>query len=196
MGLEFSVNKELASISVTLTELAAVVGILRRQLPNTSFQTQLSQLVRPLFECYAVIADNLAPWRELLDEAVFQRDFEARHEAYQANFLKEASKPRIFCEQAYEQYQLLKSCKEVKTSYPLLKRNFTRLDEYLDKWIDNDTWLVMSMDLMFKMLNRLLQEIAEFKRKDAEDAYLVYASAFADFAVYLGVIEEKLEGLR
>ena len=191
MGLEFTIDKELANISVTLTELASVTAIINQQISNRDFLGQFNQMVATLNQCYQVIIISIQPWMELDSEALFCSQFDARHEAYKTSFLKEASRPRLFVEQAYDQNLALNTFKELKTNYPLLKRTFMRFDEYFDKWIDNDTWLVMSMDTVFKMLNRLLQEIGEFKRKDSEDAYQLYQYAFGDIRIYLQIIQEK-----
>lgn len=191
MGLELTISKELANISVTLTELASVTTVINQQISNRDFLGQFNQIITTLNQCYQVIITTIQPWMELDSDALFCSQFDARHEAYKTSFLKEASRPRLFVEQAYEQNLALTTFKELKTNFPLLKRTFMRFDDYFDKWIDNDTWLVMSMDTVFKMLNRLLQEIGELKHKDAEDAYQLYQNAFSDFRIYLQIIREK-----
>ena len=68
---------------------------------------------------------------------------------------------------------------------------FSRLDTLYDKWITNDAQLAMSIDGVLKLKNRLLNEIAEIKQKDAELAYIVFSSAFDDFRDYLTLIQTK-----
>lgn len=196
MGLELTINKDLATISVTLTEAVAVTGIIRKHIQQAEFLTLYEEIVDAIHACYSVIASNLTPFTMVNSEAEFIQKFDELNEIFQAQYLKEASKPRLYTEQIYERMQILRTLKEFKTGYPLLKRCFTRFDEYFDKWIDNDTWLVMNMDSVFKMLNRLLQEIADYKRKDPEDAYVVFASAFADFSIYLAIVSQKLALLK
>ncbi|OQK15618.1 hypothetical protein AU255_15455 [Methyloprofundus sedimenti] len=67
-----------------------------------------------------------------------------------------------------------------------------RLDELIDKWVTNDAWLAMTIENLFKMLPRLLNEIAELKQKDPGDAYLIFNSAFNSFVPYLNIIRAKL----
>jgi hypothetical protein len=81
--------------------------------------------------------------------------------------------------------------REAKTSFPLLKRTFGRLAELTDKWIANDYWLAMSIDTLYKMLPRLLTEIAELKQKNPGDAWLVYRAAVSDFDIHLALIRQQ-----
>jgi hypothetical protein len=74
----------------------------------------------------------------------------------------------------------------------MLKWAVSRLCDYIDKWIDNDTWFMMTLDRIFKMYNRFLIEVGDFKRKDSEDAYCIFALARNDFALFVGVVELKL----
>jgi hypothetical protein len=73
----------------------------------------------------------------------------------------------------------------------MLKWAVSRLDDYIDKWIDNDTWFMMTLDRIFKMFNRFLLEINDFKRKDSDDAYLIFQLAISDFAALVHIIKDK-----
>ena len=73
----------------------------------------------------------------------------------------------------------------------MLKWAVSRLDDYIDKWIDNDTWFMMTLDRIFKMFNRFLLEINDFKRKDSDDAYVIFQLAIRDFATLVNLIKDK-----
>ena len=133
----------------------------------------------------------MLPLFEFDSEAALINSFDECHSTYSACYLKEISKPRAYADEAYEEYLLLKGQKECKTSFPLLKRTFLRLDKFVDKWITNDAWLAMSIDNLFKRLQTLLNEIATLKKKDPADAFLIYNAAFHDFHPYLGLIRQQ-----
>ena len=107
----------------------------------------------------------------------------------------EVSKPRRYCDNVYDAYIKMQQTKEAKTGFPVLKRSFSRLDIFYDKWITNDALLAMSIDGVLKLKNRLLTEVAEIKHKDAEDAYFVFSSAFEDFRDFLTLIQNKSESV-
>lgn len=195
MGLEFSVNKELASASATLVELVSITQAIQTQLGKGEFIGQFNGIMAALHSCYCVIEDNFKPWLAIDSQTSFEERFDGLYEQYAANFLKEASKARPTVEQIYEQYQELKQLKEFKSSFPMLKWAVSRLDDYIDKWIDNDTWFMMTLDRIFKMFNRFLIEIGDFKRKDAEDAFTIFALARSDFTVFVSAVEQKLAEL-
>ncbi|HEX4939301.1 MAG TPA: hypothetical protein VFX11_11545 [Candidatus Kapabacteria bacterium] len=188
MGIEFTITKELASISVTATELAAISTLVRGQIGSRDFRGQFDPLLASIAGAYDVVIQLLQPFAALRDAADFNRDFTACHTHYKAVYLKEASRPRLFTEQAFQQYQILKTCRELQTGFPLLKRTFTRLDELIDKWIDNDCWLVMNMDTVFKLLHRLLNEFETMRIKDPDEAWLLYRQAFDGFDPYLAIL--------
>ena len=191
MGIEFTITKELASISVTATELAAIGTLVRSQIASRDFLAQFDPLLDSIAGAYDVVTGLLQPFAALRDEADFKRDFAACHTHYKAVYLKEASRPRLFTEQAFQQYQILKTCRELQTGFPLLKRTFTRLDELIDKWIDNDCWLVMNMDTVFKLLHRLLNEFETMRIKDPDEAWLLYRQAFDGFEPYLAILARR-----
>jgi hypothetical protein len=191
MGLEFSVTKELASASTTLIELVALTRAIQQQLPRGDFVNQFNHIMGQLYDCYSVIEDNFKPFLAMDNQNAFDAQFDELYAHYSANFLKEASKARPTVEHIYEYYQELKLLKEFKSTFPMLKWAVSRLHDYIDKWIDNDTWFMMTLDRIFKLFNRFLQEISDFKRKDAEDAFSIYALARGDFALFVTILEQK-----
>lgn len=195
MGVELLVARELSTLCVTLTETSSITRIIGSEIRNKDFCNQFNKILDNLCKSYDVVIANLNPLAELDSEESFVADFDERFEAYRTCYLKEISKPRAFSDNAYEDYLVMRTLKESKTGYPLLKKTFERFDEFIDKWVTNDAWLAMSVDNLFKMLNRLLNEIAEIKRRDPTDAYLLYSAAFAAFNPYLALIRQKTEPL-
>ena len=191
MSIELVIVKELANIGVTLTELSSIARTVTSEIRRGEFAKLFTEMVAELAKCYDVVDDNISPLVELDSELDFVANFDVRHADYKARYLKEISKPRTYVDDAYETYLTLKTLRESKTSYPLLKRTFGRLDEFVDKWVTNDAWLAMSIDTLFKMLHRLLNEVAEVKQKDPSDAYLIYHAALSDFDGYLALIRDK-----
>ena len=191
MGIELDIVEELASISVTLTELSSIAKIINGEIKNAEFDKRFNKMVTDLAKSYDVVTANLLPLFEFDSEAALINSFDECHSTYSACYLKEISKPRAYADEAYEEYLLLKGQKECKTSFPLLKRTFLRLDKFVDKWITNDAWLAMSIDNLFKRLQTLLNEIATLKKKDPADAFLIYNAAFHDFHPYLGLIRQQ-----
>ncbi|MGD9000806.1 MAG: hypothetical protein PVF75_10350, partial [Granulosicoccaceae bacterium] len=183
--------KELASISMTLTELSSIARLVNSEIRNGEFNTHFNKMVADIAKSYDVVTINLSALAEPDSASSFVDKFDDRHAAYTACYLTEISKPRSCADDAYEEYLVLKTLKESKTSFPLLKRTFARLDQFVDKWITNDAWLAMSIDNLFKRLQSLLNEIAALKKKDADDAYLVFSSAFNGFSAYLALIKQQ-----
>ena len=124
-------------------------------------------------------------------EPRFKQLFDDTHQAFKRSYLMDVSKPRRYCDDVYDAYLAMQQTKEAKTTFPLLKRNFLRLDALYDKWINNDAYLPMSIDAVLKLQNRLLNEISELKAKDAEDAYILFSSAMEDLEDYLTLINAK-----
>jgi len=195
MGIERIIVEELASISMTLTELLSITKIIKSEIRNEDFTIQFNTMINMLAPCYDVVISNFTNFSDIENEDTFSSKFEALHNTYTTSYLKEISKPRTYAEQAYEAHLELKRMKQSKTSFPLLKRTFIRLDELFDKWVDNDVWLAMSIDNLFKRFNHLLNEIAEIKNNDVSDAYIIYHSAFTDFTSYIELIMQKREQL-
>ncbi len=190
MGIELDLLRELGTISVTLTELSAVTRVINSELKASEFGQRYNRMVAEISIGYDAVTDNLLPLCELESQAEFEKHFDDRHAAYNACYLNEISKPRNHGEAAYEEYLELQTMKQFKTGYPLLKRTFTRLDQFIDKWINNDAWLAMCVDNLFKRLKQLLNEIADLKKKDAEDAFIIYQAAFGSFRTYLILIRQ------
>jgi archaellum component FlaC len=191
MGFVFKINEELSAIAVTATELSSISRNITNLVQNSAFIEQLNDIVAEITQSYGVVSDSFSPFYELVSEQDFEQRFDALHEAFKASYLADASKPRRYCENVYDAYIQLQQTKEAKSRFPLLKRNIERLDKFYDKWITNDNLLAMSIDGVLKLQNRLLNEIAEIKQKDIEDAYIIFSSAFDDFRDYLTLIQSK-----
>lgn len=191
MGIELDIVKELATINVTLTELASIATLVNGEISNPDFSPGFNKMVTDIAKSYDVVTVNLLPLAGFETEAAFTDGFDASHAAYTACYLMEISKPRLYAEDAYEEYLALKTLPQCKTSFPLLKRTFSRLDQLVDKWITNDAWLAMSIDNLCKRLQALLNEIAALKQKDPSDAYQIYDNAFTAFRPYLALIGQQ-----
>jgi len=195
MGIELDIVRELGTINATLSELSSIARTVNSQIRNGDFSTRFNKVVEDIGKSYDVVIANLVPLSGLETEGAFVDHFDDRHAAYTACYLKEIHKPRAYAEDAYEEHLLLKTMKESKTNFPLLKRSYERLDQLVDKWVTNDAWLAMSIDNLFKRLQTLLNEIATLKQKDPEDAFLIYASAFTTFSPYLELIAQKRDSM-
>jgi hypothetical protein len=196
MGVELEINKELATVSMTLTELSSIASIVNREIRGGEFHKSFNNMLADITKCYDVVTENLAAFVRLDSMSAFAEKFDDCHAAYTACYLTEISKPRAYSEDAYEEYLMLQTSKEFKTGYPLLKRTFERFGHLVDKWIDNDAWLAMCIDNMFKRLQALLNEIAAYKQKDAEDAFVIYNAALTGFNLYLTLISQQRELLK
>ena len=191
MGIELIIVEELANINVTLTELSSITRIVNSQIKSNDFDKVFNKMIDEIAKSYDVVISNLQTFYELDSEASFVADFDSLHAAYTARYLKEVSKPRTYTDEAYEEYLILKNLKQSKTSYPLLKRTFERLDLFIDKWVTNDAWLAMNIDILFKRLQQLLNEVAEVKKKDSGDAFIIYNSALVDFDDNIALIRKN-----
>lgn len=191
MGFVFKINEELAAITVTATELLSVTSAIAGLIKNADFMRRFGEIVAEINKSYGVVTDSFSPFYELDSEEKFARLFDAKHETFKSRYLLDVSKPRRYCDNVYDAYIQMQQTKEAKTSFPPLKRGFSRLDTFYDKWITNDALLAMSIDGVLKLKNRLLNEIAEIKQKDAEHAYIIFSSALDDFSDYLKLIQSK-----
>lgn len=196
MNIEFVVNKELANICVTATEFSRLTQIINAQIRKEGFSRLFNTMMEKIVDSYDVVVDMLTPFSIVNNEASFAADYEACVLQYKEGYLMAISKARSLQVDAYEDYEHLKCMREAKTSFPLLKRSFERLETLADKWIANDYWLAMSIDTMLKMWPRLLQEISELKQKDPEDAWLIYQAAVADLELYLAVLRKQSQSFR
>lgn len=188
MGVELDCLQELASINVALTEFSSIARVINTEIRAGEFQERFNKLVANTSKCFGVVIANLQILSEIDSEAALIEKFDRFHANYSAAYLKEISKPRIYSDDAYEEYVLLRLLKEAKTGYPLLKRTFERLDKFVDKWIANDAWLAMAIDNLFKRLQMLFKEIAELKLKDTEQAFIIYSGAWEVFNPYFNLI--------
>lgn len=188
MGIELDLTRELATISATLMELVAVTTVVNNEMGDSEFTRRFNKIVDDIANSYDTVTDNLLPLAEFTNEEAFIKGFDERRAAYAACYLTEISRPRTSGENAYEDNLVLQQSKEFKTGFPLLKRAFERYRQFYDKWIDNDAWLAMGVDNLFKRLQSLLNEIDALKQKDPSDAYVIYRAAFDGFIPYLEMI--------
>lgn len=195
MGVDFTITKELANVGVTVTELTSITAIIQSEIKGREFNELFDRVVNELAQTYDVVVDNLVPLLAIATLDEFAQQFDQHYADFKDRYLMEISKPRSYCDEAYETYLVLKTLRETKTQFPLLKRTFDRFDEFIEKWVTNDEWLPMSVDTLFKMIYRLLTEISDTKTKDIEDAYLLYQSAREDFTPHLQLIIAKQETL-
>ncbi|SEG17864.1 hypothetical protein [Marinobacterium lutimaris] len=191
MGTELTLIREMTSVCATASEWDGIARTVNTLLRSGDFNRQFNLMVAELNKTYVMLADTLSPFAELNSEERFVKQFDALYEQYRGRYLLDVSQPRKLADETYEIYLLLRQSKEIRTGYPLLKRTFTRLDEFIDKWVTNDAWLAMSIDTLLKMLNRFFTEIADIKRGDSEEAFLVYDAAFAELRIYLALLEKK-----
>jgi type I site-specific restriction endonuclease len=177
MGVELNIVRELSTVCVTASELAAIENLIKAELNKPAFVAQFDLMADAIAECYAETVAILLPWLEMTKESEFCEKFDFAHADYKATYLTFTNRPRVSSDHAYNAYMLLREFKEMQTAYPLLKRTFARLDEFIDKWITNDAWLAMSIENLLKMLNRFLNEVAELKQKDPTDAFIIFQAA-------------------
>ncbi|MCK9607942.1 MAG: hypothetical protein M0R33_15980 [Methylomonas sp.] len=190
MGLELKLIRELATVCVTASELAAIEHLIKGELSKPAFVEQFDKMADAISECYRVTTANLQPWLEMTKETEFCEKFDAAYADYKATYLSITNRPRVASEQAYIEYMVLREYKEMQTAYPLLKLTFARLDEFIDKWITNDAWLAMTIENFVKMLYRFLTEIAELKQKDPTDALIVYQALMVALRPYYALLEK------
>jgi hypothetical protein len=189
MGVELNIVRNLATVCVTVSELAAIENLVKGELKNPAFVEQFDKMAGAIGECYGVIAAKVQPWLEITNETEFCEKFDSAHADYKATYLSITNRPRVASEQAYIEYMALRNYKETQTAYPLLKRTFARLDEFIDKWINNDAWLAMSIENLLKMLHNFLNEVAELKQKDPTDAFTIFQAAMVALRPYYPLLE-------
>ena len=193
--LEFTICKEVASIGVTAGELIAIHQTIVREIGSPVFLGRMEQIREHLLACYRIPLEALHPLLDLDTPERFAQQFDAVVAHYRENYLQYASRPRRFVDQAYEQYLELSMSREASTSYPLLKRTFDRFFQYIDKWINNDSWLIMSMDTLFKMMQRFLAEIVEMKAKDVDDAWWIYQGMLTNLRPFIAIVSDHCDML-
>lgn len=195
MNLVFKINEELATISVTATELLSVTKTITGLIRAPEFTQAFSAIIAEVNQSYGVVVDSFLPFFKLDAEEKFVQLFDDTYDTFKANYLMAVSKPRKYCDNVYDAYVEMQQMKEAKTTFPILKSSFARLNTLYDKWISNDSFLSMSIDGAIKMKQRLLTEIAETKIRDSEDAYLLFSSAFDDFRSYIDLIQSKSDSI-
>lgn len=195
MSMELKIARELATVCVTAFELAAIENLLKAELKKPAFVEQFDKMASAIDECYRLTLENMRPLLEISAEAEFNDRFDAIHADFKATYLGITNRPRVASDQAYLDYMTLREFKETQTAYPLLKRTFERLDEFIDKWITNDAWLAMTIENLIKMLHRFLNEVAEFKQKDPADAFALFQAAMNAMRPFLSVLENRRSGL-
>lgn len=193
MAKELNCLKDLSAVSITATELCAIDRIISGYIRNQVFQQTYNDLLEDIIRTYGVVLDNLNPFVTITTEQLFADDFDQYYQHYMSCYLKEISKPRVNAECTYEKYLQFRKLKEVNTGFPLLKHSFIRLHDFIDKWLDNDIWLAMYIDSLFKMLARLLNDVNDMKKRDLEDAFMMYQSGLLSFTPYLEIISTSLK---
>ncbi|WP_150047766.1 hypothetical protein [Methylomonas rhizoryzae] len=191
MAVELKLTRELATVGVTAHELAALETLIKGELTKPAFVEQFDKMLAAIGECYVVTLVNVLPWLEITNETEFCEKFDAAHADYKATYLSITNQPRLASDRAYIEYMTLREFKETQTSYPLLKLTFARLDEFIDKWITNDAWLAMTIENLFKMLHRFLNEVAELKQKDPTDAFAIYQALMGALLPYYALLEKN-----
>ena len=193
--LEFTISKEAASVAATASDLHAIHTILSTQLPKPSFQAILAKVVLPLIETYRTPMGVIAPLTAIQTESAFSSQFAEAWKQYKTGFDETHALPRRYVDESYEAYLILSETKEAKTTYPILRRTFDRLYLYMDKYINNDSWLLMNIDNVYKMLNLLLAEIDDQISVDIEESWFRYQLAFSGLTPFLGIVNDKIERL-
>lgn len=195
MGVELNIVRELATVCVTASELAAIKNLIKGELKQQAVVEQFDKMAGAIGECYGVTTAIVQPWLDITNETEFCEKFDSVHAGYKATYLGISNRPRVASDRAYIEYTVLREFKETQTAYPLLKRTFARLDEFIDKWITNDAWLAMSIENLLKMLHRFLNEVAELKQKDPADAFTIFQAAMGALRPYSAMLENDLKVL-
>ena len=197
MGIEFNLLKDMAAITNTAVELVAVNRIIKSHIGARAFNADYDSMLGNISHCYQVVIENLEPLLAIetdTDEG-FAAAFQPVYQRYIDSYLLEISRPRVDAEYVYEKNLQFRKLKEVGTSFPILKHAFTRLHEIVDKWLDNDIWLAMTIDSLFKLIARLLNEISELTSKDPEHAFWVFQSGIKPLSMYLSVLKAQVAEL-
>jgi hypothetical protein len=188
---ELTILNELAKITATRCEWLAIAATVTLHIRNPEFSAQYQRLLDALDPCYQFTNDMLSPFTRLSTLRQFENNFANLYDDYQQGYLLAASKPRHAADQAYEIFLGLMQRREFSTTFPLLQRTFDRLDYFVDKYVTNDAWLVMSIDAILKRLSRFLHEVAELKGRDQEESFLIYNTLMQDVAPYLQLLNSR-----
>ncbi len=195
MGIEFTITKDMATVSSTISELKAINALICEEIGSEDFRRQYDSLLFDVLNTYRVVLNILKPLTCVNSLDSFHVKFDNLQQCYSENYQSALSEPRINAEFTFEKYLQFRKRRETKTSYPPLKRTFSRLHDYIDKWIDNDIWLAMTIDTLLKMLNRFLTEVGDIKKSDEESAYHLYQSCLGNIPAFLHIIASSLEAI-
>lgn len=195
MGDEFKLSKDLATISATAIELAAVNRLITQEISSQEFLAEYDDLLLDIVDTYWGLDNFLRPVFAINSEQAFIDQFSTVVNWYSEHYQPALSQPRINAEFTFQKYLQFRKRRETKTSYPLLRIAFSRLHDFIDKWIDNDIWLALTIDAFLKTLNRLLIELAETAKKDQEQAYVLFSSTTAGTENYLCMIQDAIHSI-
>ncbi|MFT3931159.1 MAG: hypothetical protein QM709_12775 [Spongiibacteraceae bacterium] len=185
VSTELTLLNELAKVTATQREWLSIAEVIQSQIGDDGFLEPYRRMEGELMQCYRFIEKLFEPFLAISKLDQFDSVFVSLSENYQKSYLIDLSKPRHAADRAYEVFLGLLQRKEFKTGYPLLKRTFDRLDYFVDKYVTNDAWLVMSIDSMLRRLSRFLHDIADLRKVDREEAFLVYRSLMISVEHYL-----------
>jgi hypothetical protein len=188
MTNEMSFLKELAVLSVVRQEWRDVAGVVLEQIRNDEFVGLYQSMDSEVEKLFVFMAETLAPFLAIHSEAEFVERFDALQKNYQETFLEQAGKPRYFADEAFEYFIPIQQSKEFNTGYPLLKQVFDRLDFLVDKYLANDSWILMSIDTLMKRLSRWLLELVEVKKTDSEDTWRLYSGIMSSAKLYVDIL--------
>jgi hypothetical protein len=196
MSLEFKITKELATLNATAAEWQAFAQVINNTLPNQEFRQIFTKMIQALPGIYQLPVDALNPFIQIQTLEGFNKYFDELQNQYQQVFLQLASQPRHFANASHEHYMVLTTMKEIKSTYPILKRTFDNLYQFMDKWVTNDAWIIMGCDVVFKSFNRLLLEISTLKKQDPDEAWLIFDTSIQALAPQVKLMEQLVGGLK
>lgn len=174
MNLELKIYKELGSINAAAMQWHNIAATVNKTMGGGEFKDNFNRMYSALIGLFRVVESDIGAVYQIQSIESFNEQFLTLKKDYSASFLKSASQPRQFTEAAHEEYITLSTLKEINTGYPLLKRCFSDLYQYMDKWVTNDSWLVMCADTVFKTTNRWLIDMESFFKQDPDEAWLIY----------------------
>lgn len=196
MASELNAIKDLSTICATGSEVANVVFQLRQTARSASFRQELNDLVIDIADSYGVVFDNFSALSGFNTEQEFAECFAGLAAEYESRYLLEISKPRAFSELTFQKNLQFWKLKESKTRHPLLMGLFARLKAYIDKWIDNDLWLAMTIDSFFKSSFQIIKTTESLLEKDSELGYMYYCSSLRCYKPFLTIIADNKKLLR
>jgi hypothetical protein len=180
--------KDLSAITATRREWLDIAASIRRCISAPDFCAGFAAVVETLLPCYTFIDAMLQPFVDIADASRFAQEFDERNQAYQQTYLNSLSEARHAADACFEHYLLLAQDKTCKTGYPPLQHSFARLDYMVDKYVTNDAWLVMHIDSVIRRLSRFLNEVAELKKVDSDDALALYQGLMNSIRAYQSLL--------